>query len=145
MSDTNILVRGLIKFIRSLLKHIQKHGDLTRPEPDATMVDILHNATVASYEKIVAYYQKTSHCYSVATELDPRLKLDLYSVEERPEIIEAVKNIFVRDYYPATPVSHYLTCKAPSIESHDSDDSDYIKVVHPTPQENELDSYLKNL
>jgi hypothetical protein len=100
-----------------LLNHIEKHGRLSAPTPTATSVDSLHNACVAAYSKITKYYMTTSDCYTIATVLDPRLKLDFYDAEERQSIYDAVQNVFLRDY------NHQVA----AISDYDDDDEIYIK------------------
>jgi hypothetical protein len=97
-----------------LINHIMKHGDQTAPQHHATSVDSLHNACGASYAKITAYYIKTSHCFTIATVLDPRLKLEFYEEQEREEMFQAVDFIFQRDY---AAIRQDIT-----IESEDDDD-----------------------
>jgi hypothetical protein len=58
---------------------------------------------------------KTSHCYTIATVLDPRLKLDFYEIDERETIFAEVQVVFARDYM--NPVDTAI----PDIESDDSD------------------------
>jgi hypothetical protein len=82
----------------NLLKHIDNHGKTSQPSSNATTVDKFHNACVAAYGKIVDYYMGTSDCYTIATVLDPRLKLDYYQPDERDDIFNAVDLVFRRDY-----------------------------------------------
>jgi hypothetical protein len=70
------------------LNHIEKYGNLTKPAPTATEVDVLHQASVASYGKLYGYYQKTLDSYTVATVLDPRLKLIYFEDFQRNEVVK---------------------------------------------------------
>ena len=97
-ADTYPTLSMAVPNYNKLISHIMKHGDQTAPGHYATSVDSLHNACVASYAKITEYYIKTSDCFTIATVLDPRLKLEFYEEHEREEIFQAVDLIFQRDY-----------------------------------------------
>ena len=97
-SDSYPTLSMAVPHYNNLLKHIQKHGESSRPSSNATTVDKLHNACVSAYGKIVRYYMVTSDCYTIATVLDPRLKLDYYEPSERDDIFNIVDLVFRRDY-----------------------------------------------
>jgi hypothetical protein len=77
-----------------LLKHLEKYGEKTRPAALATSIDPLHRSVVAAHAKIKTYYNVTSETYTIATVLDPRLKLDFYDNEEKEAIFNTVKSIY---------------------------------------------------
>jgi hypothetical protein len=82
-SDTYPTLSMAVPYYNKLLKHIETNGKKSQPSFNATSVDKLHNACVAAYGKIVDYYMITSDCYTIATVLDPRLKLGIISFETR--------------------------------------------------------------
>jgi hypothetical protein len=77
-----------------LLKHLEKYGEKTRPAALATSIDPLHRSVVAAHAKIKEYYNVTSDTYTVATVLDPRLKLDFYDDQEKEAIFKTVKSFY---------------------------------------------------
>jgi hypothetical protein len=77
-----------------LLKHLEKYGEKTRPAALATSIDPLHRSVVAAHAKIKEYYNVTSETYTVATVLDPRLKLDFYDDQEKKAIFKTVKSFY---------------------------------------------------
>jgi hypothetical protein len=120
-ADTYPTLSMAVPNYNKLLTHIIKHGGLSAPLPTATTVDSLHNACVAAYAKITKYYMSTSDCYTIATVLDPRLKLDFYDPEERQSIFDAVQSVFDRDYN-----NHEIPI------SEDEDDEDIFIKRNPT-------------
>jgi len=120
-----------------LLNHIELYGELTKPLPSATEVDILHQAAVASFGKLVDYYQKTSDSYTVATVLDPRLKLEFFEESQRNEIFDTVNGIFRAQY-----------CNIEQIDSengYESEDSETVQKPFVINTHNELQAYCQNV
>ena len=125
-----------VPFYNSLLTHIEKFGELTRPAPDAVEVDILHNAVIASYGKIVDYYNITSDYYTIATVLDPRVKLMIYEEGiQRENVFRMVNNTFKTDYFHEPILS--------IIEPDDQDDLVFISTA--TNVDNEFERYISNV
>ena len=87
-----------------LLNHLEKWGEKTKPAPSATSVDPLHHSVVAAHAKIKQYYNITSDTYTVATVLDPRLKVAFYADDDQKKAaFETVKS-FYNDYEMHIPI-----------------------------------------
>jgi hypothetical protein len=105
----------------------------------------LHNSTVAALEKIKAYYNITSDCYTVATVLDPRFNIQYYKAansygnsESVEKIIQAVEHIYCMYYQPAEE-----NMQSQSIQTQSS----WHKIFQKTKKtdvdsKNELERYL---
>jgi hypothetical protein len=126
--DTYPTLSMAVPNYNKLITHIIKHGGLSAPKATAITVDNLHNACVAAYAKITKYYMTTSDCYTIATVLDPRLKLDFYDSEERQSIFNAVQLVFDRDY--KTQVT-----AIPEDEEDDDNEDVFIKQTNVEPME----------
>jgi len=98
----------------------------------------MHNACVAAYGKIVQYYMVTSDCYTIATVLDLRLKLNYYGASERVDIFNGVDLVFRRDYETIVNVN--------DVEVLDLDVDEEIVVHHDINPEgqSELQRYCGN-
>ena len=70
----------------------------------------------------------TSDCYTIATVLDPRLKLDFYDPEERQSIFDKVQLVFDRDYKSHDTI-------IPEDEEEDDNDDTFIKQSNAEPME----------
>ena len=80
----------------------------------------------------------TSDCYTIATVLDPRLKLDYYEASERDDIFNMVDLVFRRDYETIVNLD--------DVEELDLDDDEDIVVhrdINPEGQ-SELQRYCRN-
>jgi hypothetical protein len=137
-SDSYPTLSMAVPHYNSLLKHIDDHGKRTQPSSNAIAVDRLHNACVAAYGKIVQYYMVTSDCYTIATVLDPRLKLNYYVATERDDIFNVVDVVFRRDYETIVNLD--------DVEELGLEDDDDIVVHHEINPEgqSELQRYCRN-
>ena len=137
-SDSYPTLSMAVPHYNNLLKHIDKHGKSSQPSSNATTVDKLHNACVAAYGKIVQYYIVTSDCCTIATVLDPRLKLDYYEATERDDIFNVVDLVFRRD--------NETIVNLDDVEELDLDDDEDIVVhrdINPEGR-SELQRYCRN-
>ncbi|CAB4401720.1 unnamed protein product [Rhizophagus irregularis] len=139
-----VTLSSSVPIYNKLLDHIE--GLLDNDDAKYCKISIIREAIRKGYEKLRTYYTKTddSDAYTIATILDPRLKLNFYIKEKwEPEFVDQAKNIFTNTYN-----NNYFKMNNDVInDDHDHDKDDFFYEIfgvdNNTSDNLEIEEYLK--
>ena len=124
----------VVPWYNSLMDHL----DLWMREK-TTPGDLLHNSVVAASAKLKDYYDVTSHCYTIATVLHPRLNMGFYKSTDPDTVSEIEISRIIRNAYQDYRHNQPDTSEIVAATTYSQLPTSFIR---ENPRSDELDRYF---